>query len=62
MDKRQYRVNQTLMVNIETDIFDSTIPDAKYVEKMVETSIMQNYDTIIKSIRTISLWIKDQTR
>jgi len=50
------------MVSIETDIFDSTIPNAKRVEEMVETSIMQNYDTKIKNIRTISMWVEDQTR
>ena len=62
MDKKQYRVNQTIILNIQKDVFDSRIPDATYVEKMVEDSIMQNLDTSIKSIKTINICIKDMTR
>jgi hypothetical protein len=61
--KRQYEVNQTLIIQIKTDIFDTEIPTAQQIEKEIIFAIMgRNKDIDINGINTTYLSIEDKTR
>jgi len=60
--KRQYRVYQTLVIEIITDIFDTKMPTAQQVEEEIAFAIMNQTDIDIKNINTRFLHIEDKTR
>ena len=60
--KRQYRVNQTLVIGINTDIFDTKMPTAQQLEEEIAFAIMNETDINIKNIITSFLYIEDKTR
>ena len=60
--KRQYRVYQTLAIEIITDIFDTKMPTVQQVEEEIAFAIMNQTDIDIKNINTRFLHIEDKTR
>lgn len=59
--KRQYRVNQTILIKVKTDIFDTKIPTAQQVEEEIAFAIMDR-DIKVEKLNTTFLWIEDKTR
>ncbi|MFA5528846.1 MAG: hypothetical protein WC996_09575 [Peptostreptococcales bacterium] len=60
----QYRITQTMELTISTDVFKGNINDIhiKDVEDMIVSSIMENYNTSVKNIKTVIVSVEDLTR
>lgn len=61
-DIRQYRVRQTLIIELRTDVFDTSMPNVEYLEELLQSALEEKHDVKVDDIHTRYLQIKDLTR
>lgn len=61
-DIRQYRVRQTLIIELRTDVFDTSMPNAEYLEELLPSALAEKHDVKVDDIHTRYLQINDLTR